>query len=196
MPEMPAFLANAVVPYFSRPATVVGVEDLAPRLRRIEFEGDALRGVRFRAGQEVEQRDVPRRLRRHDARAPAGRRHRRHRSRPPLRSLARARGRPARRRPTPPRTRRRPRPMARPPPPRSRDHLLPQRHGPTVTTLRRCSSTATSAARPFARRSTGPTASPASESRYQGARRRPRTAVRAHLQNAAPPHAPACSAPK
>jgi hypothetical protein len=69
----------------------------------------------------------------------------------------------------------------------------------TAPRSRRCaagSSTATSAARPFARRSTGPTASPACESRYQGARRRPRTAVRAHLQNAAPPHAPACSAPK
>ncbi|EYF02938.1 siderophore-interacting protein [Chondromyces apiculatus] len=56
MPEVPAVLANVMEPWFARSANVTAVEDLAPRLKRVRFEGSALRGVRFHAGQEVEFR--------------------------------------------------------------------------------------------------------------------------------------------
>lgn len=56
MPEMPAFLANFLEPRFAKVAHVCEVADLAPRLRRVRFAGAALRGISFRAGQEVEFR--------------------------------------------------------------------------------------------------------------------------------------------
>ncbi|APR87331.1 Iron-chelator utilization protein [Minicystis rosea] len=56
MPEMPAFLANVLEPRFARRALVTDVVDLAPGLRRVRFAGDALRGVSFLPGQEVEFR--------------------------------------------------------------------------------------------------------------------------------------------
>ncbi|MDC3954171.1 siderophore-interacting protein [Polyangium jinanense] len=56
MPEMPAFLANVLEPRFGRRAEVTGVADLAPKLRKVRFEGEALRGVTFKAGHEVEFR--------------------------------------------------------------------------------------------------------------------------------------------
>ncbi|AKT36728.1 siderophore-interacting protein [Chondromyces crocatus] len=56
MPEVPAMLANVMEPWFARATRVTGVEDLAPRLKRVRFEGGSLRGLRFRAGQEVEFR--------------------------------------------------------------------------------------------------------------------------------------------
>lgn len=56
MPEMPAFLANVLEPRFARAARVTQVDELAPRLRRVRVQGEALRGVAFRPGQEVEFR--------------------------------------------------------------------------------------------------------------------------------------------
>jgi NADPH-dependent ferric siderophore reductase len=56
MPELPVFLANAVEPWFAKPAIVQHVEDLAPRLRRVRFKGEALKGGAFHAGQEIELR--------------------------------------------------------------------------------------------------------------------------------------------
>ncbi|WPB73655.1 hypothetical protein KYC5002_31990 [Archangium violaceum] len=56
MPEMPAFLANVLEPRFARPARVVDVVDLAPSLRRVCLEGDSLKGVAFRPGDEIELR--------------------------------------------------------------------------------------------------------------------------------------------
>jgi NADPH-dependent ferric siderophore reductase len=56
VPEMPAFLANFLEPRFAKVAHVAEVEDLAPHLRRVRFAGAALRGVAFRAGQEIEFR--------------------------------------------------------------------------------------------------------------------------------------------
>lgn len=76
MPEMPAFLANLLEPRFARAATVMAVEELAPRLRRVRFAGPALRGVSFRAGQEIgrpraARADPPPRPRRRAARVAA-----------------------------------------------------------------------------------------------------------------------------
>ncbi|MCP3100644.1 siderophore-interacting protein [Myxococcus sp. K15C18031901] len=59
MPEMPAVIANAVEPWLMKPSRVTRVETLAPRLRRVCLEGDALRGVAFTPGQEVEFRVTP-----------------------------------------------------------------------------------------------------------------------------------------
>ncbi|QSQ12777.1 siderophore-interacting protein [Myxococcus landrumensis] len=59
MPEMPAVLANTLMPWFAKPSRVTRVETLAPRLRRVRFEGDALRGIAHAAGQEVEFRVGP-----------------------------------------------------------------------------------------------------------------------------------------
>ncbi|MEM9493720.1 MAG: siderophore-interacting protein [Myxococcota bacterium] len=56
MPELPAFLANVLEPRFARPAQVVEVEPLSPRFRRVRFAGQALRGVSFTPGQEIEFR--------------------------------------------------------------------------------------------------------------------------------------------
>lgn len=56
MPEMPAFLANLLVPSLARPATVVAVDDVAPSLRIVRFAGKALQGVEYFEGQEVEFR--------------------------------------------------------------------------------------------------------------------------------------------
>jgi NADPH-dependent ferric siderophore reductase len=56
MPELPGFLSMRVERWFARPARVVAVEDIAPRLRRVGFEGDALRNVKYRPGQEIELR--------------------------------------------------------------------------------------------------------------------------------------------
>lgn len=56
MPEMPAFLANVLEPKFARPAQITAVNDLAPRLRRVTFEGPALRRASFWPGREVEFR--------------------------------------------------------------------------------------------------------------------------------------------
>lgn len=56
MPELPVFLANALEPRFARPAVVTDIHVLAPRLRRVRFEGPALQGVSFRPGQEIEFR--------------------------------------------------------------------------------------------------------------------------------------------
>jgi NADPH-dependent ferric siderophore reductase len=56
MPEMPAFLANVLEPRFARRAKVTEIVALAPRLRKVRLEGEALRGVAFRPGQEVEFR--------------------------------------------------------------------------------------------------------------------------------------------
>jgi NADPH-dependent ferric siderophore reductase len=56
MPELPAFLSKRMERWFARPARVGAVEDLAPGLRRVYFEGAALRGVKYRPGQEVEFR--------------------------------------------------------------------------------------------------------------------------------------------
>lgn len=56
MPEIPALLANTLVPLFARPTRAVAIEELSPRLKRVRFEGAALRGVRWRPGQEVEFR--------------------------------------------------------------------------------------------------------------------------------------------
>lgn len=56
MPEMPAVLANTLMPWFAKPAHVTRVETLAPGLRRVRFEGAALRGVVHTPGQEVEFR--------------------------------------------------------------------------------------------------------------------------------------------
>jgi NADPH-dependent ferric siderophore reductase len=56
MPELPAFLANVAESSFARATLVTEVLDLAPKLRRVRFEGAALRGVAFRPGQEVEFR--------------------------------------------------------------------------------------------------------------------------------------------
>ena len=63
MPEMPAFLADVLEPRFARPAVVTDVCELGLRLRRVRFEGEALRGVAFRPGQEVELRVSPRAFR-------------------------------------------------------------------------------------------------------------------------------------
>lgn len=56
MPEMPAVLANTLVPWFAKPTRVTSVETLAPRLRRVRFEGESLKGVRAEPGHEVEFR--------------------------------------------------------------------------------------------------------------------------------------------
>jgi NADPH-dependent ferric siderophore reductase len=56
MPEVPAFLANVFVPRFGRAAEVTDVVEVAPALRKVRFAGQALRGVDFRPGQEVEFR--------------------------------------------------------------------------------------------------------------------------------------------
>lgn len=56
MPELPAFLADLIEPRFARRATVAMVLDLAPRLRRVRFQCDALRGSRVLPGDEVEFR--------------------------------------------------------------------------------------------------------------------------------------------
>ncbi|NTX54999.1 siderophore-interacting protein [Myxococcus sp. CA039A] len=56
MPEMPAVLANTLMPWFAKPSHVARVETLAPRLRRVRFEGESLRGVVHEPGQEVEFR--------------------------------------------------------------------------------------------------------------------------------------------
>lgn len=56
MPEMPAFLANVLEPRFARAATVAAVHDLSPMVRRVWFEGLALREVSFAPGNEVEFR--------------------------------------------------------------------------------------------------------------------------------------------
>ncbi|AGC48504.1 hypothetical protein MYSTI_07232 [Myxococcus stipitatus DSM 14675] len=59
MPEMPAVLANTLMPWFAKPSHVSRVETLAPGLRRVRFEGASLRGVSYEAGQEVEFRVSP-----------------------------------------------------------------------------------------------------------------------------------------
>ena len=56
MPEMPAFLANVLEPRFAKPTRVTDVVELAPSLRRVRLEGDSLRGLKFRPGQEIEMR--------------------------------------------------------------------------------------------------------------------------------------------
>ncbi len=56
MPELPAFLSKRMEGWFARPARVVAVEDIAPGLRRVRFEGAALRGVKYSPGQEIEFR--------------------------------------------------------------------------------------------------------------------------------------------
>ncbi|HEU4535181.1 MAG TPA: siderophore-interacting protein, partial [Polyangiaceae bacterium] len=64
---MPAFLANVLEPKFARPATVAAVIDLAPRLRKVIFEGRALRGAPFDPGCEVEFRVYDRAFRHYTA---------------------------------------------------------------------------------------------------------------------------------
>lgn len=59
MPGMPAVLANALAPWFAKPTRVTSVEALAPRLRRVCFEGESLKGVRAEPGHEVEFRVGP-----------------------------------------------------------------------------------------------------------------------------------------
>lgn len=54
MPELPAFLAGRFERLFGRPCAVTEVETLAPRFRRIRFAGQALEGLRWRPGQDVE----------------------------------------------------------------------------------------------------------------------------------------------
>jgi NADPH-dependent ferric siderophore reductase len=56
MPELPIFLANTMEPWFARPARVRQIEEIAQRLRRVTFKGEALKGVSFQAGQEIEFR--------------------------------------------------------------------------------------------------------------------------------------------
>jgi NADPH-dependent ferric siderophore reductase len=56
MPEMPAFLANVLEPRFARRTQVVEVKQLAEQLKHVRFEGEALRGVPFKPGQEIEFR--------------------------------------------------------------------------------------------------------------------------------------------
>lgn len=56
MPNLPVLLADRLEPWFGRPAHVTAVEALAPRLRRVRFEGAALRHVGYVPGQEVEFR--------------------------------------------------------------------------------------------------------------------------------------------
>nr|AYM52827.1 FAD-binding 9 siderophore-interacting domain protein [Myxococcus fulvus] len=59
MPEMPAVIANTLMPWFAKPSQVARVETLAPRLRRVRFEGESLRGVTYEPGHEVEFRVSP-----------------------------------------------------------------------------------------------------------------------------------------
>ncbi|WP_153904240.1 hypothetical protein [Myxococcus sp. AB056] len=56
---MPAVLANTLVPWFAKATRVTSVETLAPRLRRVRFEGESLKGVRAEPGHEVEFRVGP-----------------------------------------------------------------------------------------------------------------------------------------
>ncbi|WP_226994143.1 siderophore-interacting protein [Myxococcus hansupus] len=56
---MPALLANTLVPWFAKPTRVTTIESLAPRLRRVRFVGDALKGAHFEPGHEVEFRVGP-----------------------------------------------------------------------------------------------------------------------------------------
>jgi NADPH-dependent ferric siderophore reductase len=56
MPELPVFLADFMEPRFARPVVVSHVEDLAKQLRRVRFQGESLRSVRFTPGQEIEFR--------------------------------------------------------------------------------------------------------------------------------------------
>lgn len=62
---MPAVLANTLVPWFAKATRVTSVETLAPRLRRVRFEGESLKGVRAEPGHEVEFRVGPTAIR-HD----------------------------------------------------------------------------------------------------------------------------------
>lgn len=63
MPELPAFIADFLVPRFAHPAVVQEVEVLAPQLRRVRFSGPALMGLHFQPGQEVKFRVTERSLR-------------------------------------------------------------------------------------------------------------------------------------
>ncbi|MEM6995397.1 MAG: siderophore-interacting protein [Myxococcota bacterium] len=56
MPELPGLLADLLEPRFAREARVVAIEELTGRFRRVRFAGEALRGVAFRPGQEIEFR--------------------------------------------------------------------------------------------------------------------------------------------
>jgi NADPH-dependent ferric siderophore reductase len=63
VPELPAPVAGRAERWFARPASVVGVDRPAARLRRVRFAGDALRDRRWTPGQEVEFRVGPREFR-------------------------------------------------------------------------------------------------------------------------------------
>jgi NADPH-dependent ferric siderophore reductase len=63
MPTLPAALAAGAERWFGHPATVTGVEPLAPSLRRVTLHGEALRGRRYQPGQEVEFRVAAQHLR-------------------------------------------------------------------------------------------------------------------------------------
>jgi NADPH-dependent ferric siderophore reductase len=56
MPALPRLLADLVEPRFARACRVTGVEELAPRLRRVRFSGLELCKLPFRPGQEIEVR--------------------------------------------------------------------------------------------------------------------------------------------
>ncbi|MCP3059405.1 siderophore-interacting protein [Myxococcus sp. K38C18041901] len=56
MPQMPAVLANTLMPWFAKPSHVTHVEALSARLKRVRFEGASLRGVVHEPGHEVEFR--------------------------------------------------------------------------------------------------------------------------------------------
>ncbi|MEM6294770.1 MAG: siderophore-interacting protein [Myxococcota bacterium] len=59
MPDIPPMLANVLEPRFARTATVARVDTLDARLKRVRFEGVPLRGLKVRAGQEIEFRVGP-----------------------------------------------------------------------------------------------------------------------------------------
>lgn len=54
MPNVPAFVGKHLAPLFAKKTHVSLVEDIAPKLRLVRFEGDDLKGVRFTPGQKVE----------------------------------------------------------------------------------------------------------------------------------------------
>lgn len=56
MPELPKLVADIFSALFCRPAKVTKIETIAHRFRRVTFQGERLRGVSFRPGQEIEFR--------------------------------------------------------------------------------------------------------------------------------------------
>src|SRR5262245_46320891 len=63
MPTMPAAIAARAERWLGRPATITAVDVLSPGLRWVTLSGEALRGRKYRPGDEIEFRVAPREFR-------------------------------------------------------------------------------------------------------------------------------------